>query len=210
MSGVCYAVWNLSNKRRSAKFDALAMQSVQVMLSTPAECDREDSILADFRRLHQSVGANDAAIVSSPESLLNSVRRNGRLPRINLLVDIYNLISIETRLSLGAHDIKHVHGDIRLRLADGSERFVPLGSAAPQPVRKGQYCYVDDANDVLCWLDVRQCDKSKVSLDTREAFVMVQGNRATDAQYLQAAGDRLGELINRFCGGVVTPVWASW
>ena len=37
------------------------------------------------------------------------------------------LVSIETRLSLGAHDIERVHGDISLRLAKGDEYFVPLG-----------------------------------------------------------------------------------
>lgn len=208
VSGICFAATNLSNKRRSGEFDAVVEQSLRTVLSMPEESDADDPILADFQRLHAAVGV-DGSVVASPQALLATVRRIRRLPRISLLVDIYNLVSIETRLSLGAHDLARVHGDISLRLADGSERFVPLGTSEPQPVKKGEYCYIDGASDVLCWLEVRQGDKTKLSLETREAMFMIQGNRAASVPYLRAAHDRLVELIQRFCCGVVRPLWAS-
>ena len=200
---------NLANREAAPEFDALAIESGRAVL---AEFDDEriktDPILVDFRRLHADVGPSAKKTVASPESLLKYVRRNGRIPRISLVVDIYNLVSVETRLSLGAHDIDRVDGNISLSFATGAERFIPLGTTAPQPVEKGEYCYMDDA-DVLCRLEVRQADKTKLSVDTHSAFFMIQGNRATSGEYVRAANERLVGLLNRFCGGEARQIWAG-
>jgi DNA/RNA-binding domain of Phe-tRNA-synthetase-like protein len=210
LTGICFAVADLSNKAASAELDAVMEQSLRAIVPALDERALErDPILSDFRRMHQAVGATGRRFVASPENLLKIVRRTGRLPTINLLVDIYNLVSVETRLSLGAHDIERVSGNISLRLAVGTEKFIPLGSDEPQPVRKGEYCYIDDANDVLCRLEVRQADKTKLTAKTRQAFFMIQGNGQTSGQYLHAASDRLLGLIHRFCGGDVRQIWKS-
>jgi len=171
---------------------------------------REDPVLEGFRALHRAVGRANRKTVSSPENLLRLVLRSGALPRVNLLVDIYNLVSIQSRLALGAHDLAGVEGDIRLRLTDGTEGFHPLGEGAPKPVAPGEYAYVDDANDVLCRMEVRQVEKSKVGLDTRACFYIVQGNGATPWEAVRAAAEETIALTQRFCGGKVRWLHAPW
>lgn len=199
-----FALYGLRNAATHAEFQLLTTQSEQRLLAefTP-ERIKTDPILAGYRRLHEAVGCSNKRNIAAPESLLLFLLRTGALPQINLIVDIYNLISAQTRLSLGAHDIRQVSGAVQLRLTDGSERFLPLGAEEPKLVRAGEYAYIDDARDILCRLEVRQAEKSKITLETTDAFFIVQGNAATNDAYLDAATSELIALLQRFCGGTV-------
>ena len=92
-----------------------------------------------------------------------------------------------------------------LRLTDGSEGFHPVGAAEPEPIRPGEYAYVDDADDVICRLEVRQVEKTKVTAATRDLFLIVQGNPATSAEAVRAGHERLVAVLTRFFGGKTVP-----
>jgi DNA/RNA-binding domain of Phe-tRNA-synthetase-like protein len=94
-----------------------------------------------------------------------------------------------------------VEGNIHLRLTNGSEGYWPLGSSQPKTVRPGGYAYIDDANEVICMLEVRQVEKTKVTLYTKECFYIIQGNLATNLEYLSSAAERLIALTSQFCVG---------
>ena len=201
---VCFAVGGLTNRESDAEFEKIRAQSLEKILAerTLAQV-LEDPILQGFRQLHNAIGFSNRNFVAAPENLYQNLFKYRRLPHVNLLVDIYNLVSVETGLSLGAHDIALVSGNIRLRLTDGSEGFWPLGSPEAKTVRNGAYAYTDEANDVICMLEVRQVEKTKTTLDTTNCFYIVQGNAASDAAYVRAGAERLISLITRFMGGQV-------
>jgi DNA/RNA-binding domain of Phe-tRNA-synthetase-like protein len=94
-----------------------------------------------------------------------------------------------------------VNGSIQLRLTTGGERFHPLGAVEPKAVHEGEYAYVDDSNDILCRLDVRQAEKTKITMDTRECFYIVQGNPNTPSSLVRATAEHLITLTKRYCGG---------
>ncbi len=167
----------------------------------------DESVLSGFRELHTKVGRSNRKYVASPENLWKLYERRGRLPRINPLVDIYNAISLGSCLALGAHDLDRVVGDIVLRLTTGSEGFHPLGAPEPKPVGRGEYCYVDAANDVICRMEVRQVEKTKVSSETTECFFIVQGNPNTPEPAVQDVANELAEVTTRFLGGTVRHLW---
>jgi DNA/RNA-binding domain of Phe-tRNA-synthetase-like protein len=203
VTGVYFAMGDLENREYDPTFDDLCREVVDQFLDRDS-ADRDptsDPVLAGFRDLHTAVGRSNRQNVASPENLLRIIQRSGRLPRVNLLVDIYNLVSVRTRLALGAHDIARVSGNIRLALTDGTERFVPLGSAEAKPVHAGEYGYIDDAGDVICRMEVRQVEKTKVELTTTECFYIVQGNSATNAEYVWAAAHELITLTKEYCRG---------
>ena len=196
------AMGGLHNRETDPEFETLLDQSVQGILAelvkTPAA---EDKILQGFRNIHSSIGFSNRNFLSASESLLDYVLKNRSLPRINLLVDIYNLVSVETRLALGAHDLARVAGNVHLRMTTGAEGYHPLGSPGPKPVRAGGYAYIDDDNDVICLLEVKQVEKTKATLDTQECLYIVQGNAAVDDTFILSAARRLIDLTQRFCGG---------
>lgn len=195
-------ITGLKNRDTDPAFEQIKHESLQSILQslkqTPID---QDPILQGFRNLHTAIGFSNRNFPAASESLLEFVLKKHDLPHINLLVDIYNLISVETRLSLGAHDLDFVTGNIHLRLTNGNERFVPLGSMEPKPVRPGGYAYMDDLNDIICLLEVKQVEKTKARLETNKAFFIVQGNAQTGQGELDFAVNRLVQLINQFCGG---------
>jgi len=203
LSGAYLVIDGLANRAADPAFDTLLEHELPALREQYAAPDfvKTDPVLAGFRELHTRVGRSNRRFVASPEALLGRFQRAGTLPRVNLLVDIYNLVSLKTRLALGAHDVARIEGGVSLRLTDGSEGLYPLGAAAPEEVFPGEYAYCDTAGDVLCRMEVLQVEKTKVSEGTTAAFYIVQGNMNTPAASVRAAADELVALTTRFCGG---------
>lgn len=166
-----------------------------------------DPVIEGFRALHDAVGRSNRRFPSSAEALVGLFLRKGLVPAINPVVDVYNGVSLATRLSLGAHDLARVQGDIALRLTTGEERFVPLGALEPEPVSRGEYCYVDASGEVLCRLEHRQCERTKVTSATTDCFYILQGNVRTSRELIEATLARLVDLTQRFCGGRLEESW---
>ena len=160
-----------------------------------------DPVLEGFHELHDRAGIRRKHNVPAPVTLIKLLVKRGTAPYINKVVDIYNTISMETRLALGAHDLAHVDGNVTLRMTDGYERFVPLGESHPTPVAAGEYAYCDDAHEVLCRLEVRQVNKTATTAATTDAFFIVQGNKATSDEYVNAVAHGLAAEIVHHCGG---------
>jgi DNA/RNA-binding domain of Phe-tRNA-synthetase-like protein len=159
----------------------------------------DDPALRGYRELHALVGAR-ARDVASPEALRRIAAKRGALPAIAPIVDIYNAVSLRTGVAFGAHDAAAIEGQVSLRLLDGDESFTPLGGDGPSAVRAGEYAYVDAARDVLCRLEVRQGDKTKVRATTSECLLIAQGNPAVPAEAVERAASEVAELLARHTG----------
>jgi DNA/RNA-binding domain of Phe-tRNA-synthetase-like protein len=162
---------------------------------------RAHPLVAGFHAISQQVRAHPKTDRCSLEKLLTFAFKRGDLPQINNLVDAYNLVSIRTSCSLGAHDLDKIALPVSLRLLDGSESFTPLGSDHAIATKAGEFGYVDAANRLLCRLDVLQADFSKVTEMTVNALIIVEGTTAQSAQLMWQAFVDLAELVPRFCGG---------
>jgi len=180
------------DRMRKEVFEALAAKYTRGFL-------KRDEVLAGYRVVRRGLGGDALNFPCSTEWLVRQIRRSGELPSINLAVDVYNLVAAETRLTLGAHDLDRVEGIISLVRASGSERFVPLGGDVTQKLGVGEYCYVDESGDVLCRMDYKQGDKSKVTTATTRALFIVQGNPNTPQKVVDKAKRRLHALLGRFC-----------
>jgi len=211
LNGAYFTMGGLHNQESAPELTELTHAVLkEIMPGLSPEAIRLDPILQGFRRLHEQVGVSNRKNVASPENLLSNLCRTGQLPQINLLVDIYNLVSVKSRLAVGAHDIDHISGNITLRMTTGSEEFWPLGAPEPKTVRAGEYAYVDDEGNIICRLETRQVEKTKVALDTTECFYIVQGNTATGDDYLKSVTEELIGLTKRFCGGRERMLYAPW
>ncbi len=207
-----YLVFNgLKNTDNHPEFEHYKQEIVRTILEQVTEDFIDNNpILQGFRDLHTKVKKSNRKNVASPENLFRIVMRNRVLPHVNLLVDIYNLVSLKTQLALGAHNLAKVDGNINLRLTNGDERFLPLGAVEPKLVGSGEYAYIDDSNEVICYLEVRQVEKTKVTLDTTDCFYIIQGNENTTPEYIKKVYDELIDLTKKYCGGeeeILAQVW---
>jgi DNA/RNA-binding domain of Phe-tRNA-synthetase-like protein len=166
-----------------------------------ASAVRDDPAVASFRSILQKVGANSKTDRPSLERLLNFALKRGDLPAINDLVDTYNLVSIRSSCSLGAHDLDRIRLPVSLRIFEGTESFVPLGSDELSPITPGEFGYVDAANRVLCRLDILQAEFSKVTEASANALLIVEGTTAHSPQIIREAFDDVIHRVPRYCGG---------
>lgn len=202
-------VEGFDNSQPSDEWLAYRAQRIPELVDAYRDVDvKADPILEGFNVLHDNAGVKRRKNIPASTNLIKLLEKRGDLAFINTIVDIYNLVSIESKLALGAHDLDRIDGDFTLRFTDGTERFVPLGQSEPVAVKPHEYSYCDDANEVLCRLEVRQVNKTAVNERTTRAAFIVQGNEATSDEYVRDTAERLVAAITRYCGGrgrVVTP-----
>jgi DNA/RNA-binding domain of Phe-tRNA-synthetase-like protein len=157
-------------------------------------------ILAGYRTLFERVGA--PAAVASPELLLRLALEKGALPKVNSVVDAYNAVSLETLMVVSAHDLDCIEGNARLVMTSGNEVFHPLRSPEAVTLPAGQWAGVVD-NHVLCQMNCKQSELSKVTTRTKNLLIYVQGNPATTDEDVNAALDAVCREIVHFNGGEV-------
>ena len=79
------------------------------------------------RRGYKALGKDPARYRGSAEALLRRIIAAKGLPRINNVVDIINLVSVESRLPIGLYDLDQVRGDILFRAGRHGETYKGIG-----------------------------------------------------------------------------------
>jgi DNA/RNA-binding domain of Phe-tRNA-synthetase-like protein len=202
VNGIYLIISGLRNSDIDSQFEQYRDETINRLLEklTP-EAIAQDPFLKGYRDLHSMVGFSNRNFPAAPETLLENLVRYRKMAHVNLLVDIYNLVSVQTHLAFGAHDLARITGDIHLRPMQGDEGYWPLGSPEPKKARPGGYSYIDDADDIICMLDSRQVEKTKVIKETRDCFYIIQGNAIIPFESLQKGAELLISLTKKYCGG---------
>jgi DNA/RNA-binding domain of Phe-tRNA-synthetase-like protein len=180
-------------------------QAMRARFADPAAV-RSTPEVVHFQELLRKVGVNPRREQPSVERLLTFALKRGDLPAVNSLVDAYNLVSVRSLCSLGAHDLDRIALPVTLRLLTARESFTPLGRDAPVPVVPGEYGYVDARDRVLCRLDILQADFSKVTTQTTNVLLIVEGTAEHPPEVLRQAFAEATERVTRHCGGTAEVV----
>ena len=160
-----------------------------------------DSILVGFHKIHEKGNISKRKNIPASENLIRLLKENNDIYNINPLVDIYNAISIDSKLCLGAHDIDKTDGNVTLRFHTGNENYNPLGDNTSHKVKLNEYSYIDDNNDILCRLEVRQVEKTKVTEESKNIFYIVEGNEETSDDYLLDVCNKIIDITTNELGG---------
>jgi DNA/RNA-binding domain of Phe-tRNA-synthetase-like protein len=76
---------------------------------------------------YKALGKDPARYRGSAEALLRRILSGKGFPQINSVVDIVNLVSVESRLPIGLYDLAHVKGDIVFRAGRAGETYRGIG-----------------------------------------------------------------------------------
>lgn len=79
------------------------------------------------RAVYKAFGRNPGRYRVSSEALIRRVRRGDELYHINSVVDVNNLLSVKSGLSVGSYDLGKLHGAITLRKAEAGEGYTGIG-----------------------------------------------------------------------------------
>jgi DNA/RNA-binding domain of Phe-tRNA-synthetase-like protein len=153
--------------------DGLAEVLEQVRSHFPHDKPQDHPHIKVWREAFSKLGISASKYLSSIESLLRRALKGGPFPRINPLVDLYNAISLKYLVPMGGHAVAPLVGDIFLGFAEGTEPFHPMDSAETEVVGKGEVVYKDGAEVLTRRWVWRQCEKDKVTGETRLVFVPI-------------------------------------
>jgi len=156
-----------------------------------------------WRKAYSSFGAKPKKYKCSVENLYRMILEGIELRHINKVVDIYNYISIKNIIPVGGDDTDKIDGNITLKFAQGDEPFTELNSEETKNPKEGEVVYVDD-KEVLCrrW-NWRECDKSKMTEETKNVALVVEGLPPTSKEDVEKIIEELSELFQKFCGGEI-------
>ena len=154
-----------------------------------------------WRKAYSSFGAKPKKYKCSVENLYRLILTGNALRHINKIVDLYNYISIKHMVPVGGDDLDKVDGNIILKFAKGDEPFIELNSSEIQNPKEGEVVYADD-KEILCrrW-NWRECDKSKMTEDTKNVTLVIEGLPPVTSEDIAKILVELSDLVKQYCGG---------
>ena len=195
---------DIDNYSLNNDFELWRKNEIEKLIDQYKDYDiKSDSVIEGFYKLHEKVNVPRRKNLPASENLIRLLTKREDLVHINKAVDIYNIISIESKLCLGAHDIDKISGNVTLKITTGKENFIPLGSDGAKEIRN-EYSFVDDDNDIICWLDIRQVDKTKVTEESKNILYLIIGNEENSYEELEQVANKIIDITTKFCGGTAT------
>ncbi len=162
---------------------------------------KNDPILRAYRDFYWRVCKIDPTkIRPSAEALIRRVLREKPLPNISQIVNAYNVASIESRISIGAYDIRALSPPLIVRNANNGEEFLGIGMSQPKILSRDILILADSQKPINI-LPYRDADHSKIILDTTDILLIGTGVWGMSERDVVMGIRRAAELITQQCGG---------
>jgi DNA/RNA-binding domain of Phe-tRNA-synthetase-like protein len=152
--------------------------------------------IAAWRAAFSAFGAKPSRYPSSAEALITRVLKGQALPRVNVLVDLYNAISVRRVVPLGGEDADKLQGRLRLTVAAGGEPFDPRGDGVDvEQIAAGEVVWRDDRGVTCRRWNWRQGRRTQLTDDTTRAFFVFDRLDGLTVDELHDAADELSGLL---------------
>uniref|UniRef100_A0AAU2VV55 Phenylalanine--tRNA ligase beta subunit-related protein n=1 Tax=Streptomyces sp. NBC_00008 TaxID=2903610 RepID=A0AAU2VV55_9ACTN len=153
--------------------------------------------IAAWRDAYRAVGVNPNRFPCAAESVLRRVAKGDRLPRINSLVDLCNAVSLAVRLPVASCDVGDIEGELAVRLAEGSETYLPLGApGSPEEPEPGEVIYADGRGRAHSrrW-NWRQGDVVKTDIGRSRLLITVESAHDGGRDVVESALGRVADAL---------------
>lgn len=161
---------------------------------------REHPIFRAYRDFFWRIGVDPTKTRPAAEALIRRILHGSPLPRINTLVDSYNIASIDTAIALAAFDEDKLVGELLMRSATTGEEFLGIGMEK-SIVLRGDESVIVDGEKLVAVYPYRDADSTKVTETTKNVLMLVCGVPNIDDAILSRAGRVAVDYVTRFCGG---------
>ncbi|MFF1701047.1 B3/4 domain-containing protein [Streptomyces sp. NPDC058252] len=170
----------------------------------------EDSHMAAWRDVYTAFGSKPSRTRNSAEALAKRALSDAGLPRINVLVDVYNAISVAHLIPVGGEDTAHIQGAMRLVRATGAEDFVTVagGEKVVEHPDTGEVVWCDDMGVTCRRWNWRQGPRTRLTEESTSAIFLLESLTPMPVAEVETAGAELAELLEKFSPGAQLTVHA--
>ncbi|MBY8935748.1 B3/B4 domain-containing protein [Pseudomonas fluorescens] len=163
-----------------------------------------DAHLVAWADAFRKFGAKPQRTPCSAEALRKRVLRDGTLPSLDPIVDLYNAISIEYAIPVGGENIDAYAGSPRLVAADGTEPFDTMKEGVPavEYPDAGEVVWRDDKGVTCRRWNWRQGVRTRLGADAQNMWFILESLPAMPLEALTEAGDKLIAGLQQMMPGV--------
>jgi DNA/RNA-binding domain of Phe-tRNA-synthetase-like protein len=163
----------------------------------------EDAHMAAWREVYSAFGVKPSRTRNSAEALAKRALSKAGLPRINVLVDLYNAISVAHLIPVGGEDLDRIRGGMRLVRADGEEDFTTVagGEQVVEHCDPGEVVWRDEAGVTCRRWNWRQGPRTRLTEQTVSGLFLLEALAPLPVSEVQAAAAELAELLEKFSPG---------
>jgi DNA/RNA-binding domain of Phe-tRNA-synthetase-like protein len=149
--------------------------------------------LEAWREAYRAFGSKPQRTPCSAEALRWRVERDGSLPRINAVVDLYNKVSVEFAVPVGGENRAAYVGRPRLVRANGDEPFETARDGEPwiETAARGEVVWRDNAGVTCRRWNWRQSTRTRLAIDTTEMWFVLERLEPMPLANLKEAGECL-------------------
>ena len=188
-------------QKRSMELEEFKVQvTEQVRNEYDLETVKDHPTFRAYRDFFWSIKIDPTKIRPAAEALIRRILAGKKLPRINTLVDAYNLASIKTRIAIATFDADRLRGNLLMRIGTEGEQFIGIGMEKPLILRGGEIV-VSDEEKLVAIYPYRDADNTKVTEETKNIMMVICGVPRIAPQELENASQAALEHVKRFCGG---------
>lgn len=164
--------------------------------------------LAAWDEVFKAFGAKPKRTPCSASALRKRVMRDGSLPPLDPVVDIYNAISIRYAIPVGGENLAAYSGAPRLTLADGSEPFDTFKEGEPvvENPEPGEVIWRDDLGVTCRRWNWRQGIRTRLDSQARSMWFILESLPSMPLAALQEAGDELVSNLQKLMPGATARV----
>jgi len=163
---------------------------------------KNEPVFRAYRDFFWKIGIDPTKVRPASEALIRRILLDKPFPRVNILVDAYNLASVVSGVPIAAFDENKISGELYIRRSKSGEMFLGIGMDKPI-VLNGTEIVVSDNEKIVAIYPYRDAEASKISSETRNVIFLICGVPGVEDRFLEDAKERLEEYIKRFCDGIL-------
>lgn len=187
---------NIANGPTDQDSDARLSAAEQHVSGVGLQKAADHPHIASWRAAFSSFGAKPSRYPSSVEALISRVLKGQELPRINILVDLYNAVSVRHVIPLGGEDADKLDGTLHLTAAKGGEPFDARGDGSDiEAVAAGEIVWRDDTGVTCRRWNWRQGRRTQLTETTTNAFFVFDRLDGVTVDQLHAAAAELSDAL---------------
>ncbi len=153
--------------------------------------------LEAWREAFRGFGAKPQRTACSADALRTRVLRDGTLPSLGLVVDLYNGLSLKYAAPFGGEDADAYAGTPRLIRAQGDEVFDTMkdGMAATEAPESGEVVWRDDLGVTCRRWNWRQGVRTRLGPGAKRMWFIIEALGPMQPAAVTAAGEELSGLM---------------